>query len=155
MKRIIFAVATLFCLTTAYAATTANPFPPPGTWYRAGPVSLGAGLYFLHITTALTAKAGGTQQAAESPAVTEVNEFTTVASANDSLTLGCNAAGQSRFIENAAASNAMKIFAVTPGTVNGIATATGYSLAAGKSALCVATAATTTAKACNWMCVGP
>lgn len=136
-------------------ATTAVPFPPPGTWYRPGGVSLGSGLYFLHITTGLTATAGGAQGTTQTPTVTEVNEFTTVTSSGDSLTLTCDAAGKTRFIENAAATNAMKIFSVTPGTINGISTGTGYSLAAGKAALCVATAKTTTANVCNWACVGP
>jgi hypothetical protein len=153
-KYIVLGVCASLAVLSAIALAAGGP-PVPGTWYRSGPVSLGAGLYFTHITAALTAKAGGGQQTTESPTVTEVNQFTTVASANDSLTLSCNAAGQTRFITNAAASNAMKIFALTPGKINGIATATGYSLAAGKSALCIADVATSTTNACDWGCVGP
>ncbi len=159
MKRLLlvpfFAIASLITVYAYATATTANSFPPPDTWYRAGSVSLGKGLYFLNITTGLTAHAGGSQQTTETPALTEVNEVTTSASSNDSLTLSCKAAGQTRFLENAASSNAVKAYALTPGTINGIATATGYSIAAGKAALCLATATTTTANACNWLCVGP
>ena len=159
MKRLRFGLLGLLALFVSVggygAASVANPFPPPATWYRASSVSLGAGLYFLHISTGLTAHAGGSQQTTETPALTEVNEVVTSASSNDSITMSCKAAGQTRFVENAAASNAIKIYALTPGTVNGIATATGYAVAAGKSAFCIATALTTTANACNWACVGP
>lgn len=157
MKRLLFSLLLISAVSgIAYAtASVANPAPVPGSWYRSGPVTLGAGLYLVHISTGLTAHAGGSQQTTETPALTEVNEVTTSASSNDSLTMSCKAAGQTRFIENAAATNAIKVYALTPGTVNGIATATGYSVAAGKSALCIATALTATANACNWACVGP
>jgi hypothetical protein len=153
MKR--FWIVSLLLISGVAFATTQTGSPVPGTWFRSGPVTLGAGLYLTHISTALTALAGGAQASTESPTVTEVNQFSTVASGNDSLTLGCDAAGKTRVIGNSAASNAMKIFAITPGTVNGIATATGYSLAAGKAALCVAVVKTSTANACNWICAGP
>lgn len=156
MKRLLLALLLILPVSAGvYAASTANPFPVAGTWYRAGPVTFGAGVYLVHITTGLTAKAGGGQQTSESPTLTEVDEVTTVASGNDSVTMACKAAGQTRFITNAAASNSLKLYAISPGTINGIATATGYTLAVGKATSCVATALTTTASACNWLCVGP
>jgi hypothetical protein len=157
MKRIVLPVAilTLFIAVGVRATTTSVGAPVSGTWYRSGSITLGQGLFLTQLSTALTATAGGGQKTTAQPAVTEVNQFSTVASSNDSLTLSCQAAGQTIVISNAASSNAMKIFALTPGKVNGIATATGYSLAAGKSALCVAVLATATTNACDWGCVGP
>jgi hypothetical protein len=156
MKRLLLALLLILPVSAGVcAASTANSFPVPGTWYRSGGVTFGGGVYLVHITTALTAKASGGQQTTETPTVTEVNEFTTVANANDSLTMSCKAAGQTKYIENAASANSMQIFSVTPGTINGIATGTGYALAHGKAAVCIATALTTTAGVCNWMCVGP
>lgn len=137
----------------AFAA--AGP-PVPNSWYRAGNVSLGQLLYFTNISSSLTAVAGGAQGASALPAgQAEVTRIGTVASSNDSTTLSCTADGQTQFIQNAAASNATKVFAISPGKINGIATNTGYSLAAGKAALCLAVATTATANACDWLCVGP
>lgn len=154
MKRFGLIIGFLAVAGVAFA-TTQTGAPVSGSWFRAGDVTLGKTLYLTHISTALTALAGGAQASSESPTVTEVNQFSTVASSGDSLTLGCTAAGQTRIVGNSAASNAMKIFAKSPGTVNGIATATGYSLAAAKAAVCVSVATTSTANACNWICAGP
>ena len=153
-KRFAVALGFFAALVISVVALADNGPPVPGTWYRSGPVTFGAGFYLTHISAALTAFAGGGQQTTATT-VTEVNQFTTVASANDSVTLSCTAPGQTRLIANSAASNALKIYALTPGKVNGIATATGYSLAAGKGALCFAVATTATANACDWGCVGP
>lgn len=147
MRKIIFGL--IIGLGIVGIAEAVGP-PAPGTWYRAGAVSLGAGLHFTDISSALTALVGGAQSASATT-TSEVNYYNTVGSANDSATLAAPVApyGRTRFIVNAAASNAMKIFAVSPATINGIATATGYSLAAGKSALCIELSAT------QWGCVGP
>lgn len=124
--------------------------PTPGTWFRAGPVSFGSGFHLTDITNTITALAGGAQSATATN-LTIVDDVTTVASSNDSITLPAPLApyGRQIFISNSAASNALKLFVVTPGTVNGIATATGYSLAAGKAAHCISVSST------NWQCAGP
>lgn len=149
MRKIILGV--LFGLSVTAGVAFAVGAPAPGTWYRQGSVTLGAGLHFTDIANALTALAGGAQAATATSTLAEVSEFTTVASGNDSATLPTPVSpyGRTRFIFNSASTNAMKIFAVTPTTVNGITTATGYALAAGKGALCVELSAT------NWGCVGP
>jgi hypothetical protein len=60
---------------------------------------------------------------------------TTVATAADSVQLPPAYGGQEITVANAAASNAMQIFAAvgTSDTINGVAAATGISLAAGKT----------------------
>lgn len=135
--------------TITYSAFANGP-PYPGTWFRSGSVTFGEYLHFTDITNTITALAGGAQSATATT-LTAVNEVTVVASSNDSITLGTPVApfGRIRIITNSAASNALKIFGVTPVTINGISTATGYVLSAGKSALCISVSAT------NYACVGP
>lgn len=152
-KKLVLLLSFLFALSVGIAFAASGP-PVPGSWYREGPVTLGSALYFTDITAGITAFAGGGQQSTATT-LTEVNQVTTVASANDSLTMSCAAAGRTRFITNAASANALKIYALSPGKINGVATGTGYTLAAGKSALCVAEVLTSTASACDWGCIGP
>ncbi len=147
-NKILITVAAL-SVAIGVSAIAGGP-PAPGTWYRSGSITLGQGLHFTDILAAQTALAGGAQ-ATTATTLSQVTEYTTVTSNNDSVTLPAPVApyGRTRFISNSAASNAIKIFVITPGTVNGITTATGYSLAAGKTALCIELTAT------NWGCVGP
>lgn len=144
-------IAAAFCsLVLGVAAIAAGP-PTPGSWYRAGLVSFGSGVHFTDITTSITALAGGGQSATATSGLSLVNQVTTVASANDSITLPAPVApyGRNRFIGNSASTNALKIYVVTPGTINGLATATGYTLAAGKATRCIDVSAT------DVLCAGP
>lgn len=100
---------------------------------------------YTSIATGLTAHAGGTQGAALA-LTAMVNEVTTVGTAADSVALPVPVPGQTMVVSNSAAANSMQIFAVSPATINGVATGTGVALAAAKSAYCIAI---TTAK---WIC---
>lgn len=84
-------------------------------------------------TTGITAKAGGGQAAGT--VLTAANNFISVcATAADSVVLPSDApVGAPVYVRNGGAASA-QVFAVTPGTVNGVATGTGVSLAAGASA---------------------
>jgi len=81
--------------------------------------------------TAITAKAGGTQSGT---LLTKQNNFITVcATAGDSVVLPSAApVGSPVYVRNDGAKDA-QVYAVTPGTINGVATGTGVSLAAGAS----------------------
>jgi hypothetical protein len=84
------------------------------------------------VATGVTAKAGGTQ---DGTLLTAANNFISVcATAADSVVLPASApVGAAVFVRNDGAKNA-QVFAVTPGTINGAATATGVSLTAASSA---------------------
>ena len=86
-------------------------------------------------TAAITATAGGGRANAV-PLVNMVNQVTTVATAADSVALPPAYGGQTIVVVNAAATNAAQVFAAvgTSDTINGVAAATGVSLAAGKAA---------------------
>lgn len=87
-------------------------------------------------TTGLVAKAGGGRTGA--PVLNlGSNEIITVASASDSVVLPSAVPGSVVFVVNAAAVNAMQVFAAGSDTINGTAGATGVSQAAGKSAIYV------------------
>ena len=82
--------------------------------------------------TGITAKAGGGQSGT---VLTAANNFISVcATAADSVVLPSGApVGAPVYVRNDGAKDA-QVFAVTPGTINGVATGTGVSLAAAGSA---------------------
>lgn len=82
--------------------------------------------------TAITAKAGGGQ---DGTLLTAANNFISVcATASDSVVLPAAAPiGAPVFVRNDGSKNA-QVFAVSPGTINGVATATGVTLTAATSA---------------------
>jgi hypothetical protein len=149
LKTKVIIAALVGSFAVAFAAFADGP-PFPATWYRAGSVTFGKFIHLTDIKNTITALAGGAQSATATT-LQAVNEVTVVASSNDSITLPTPVSpfGINFFITNSAASNALKIFGVTPVTINGIGTATGYSLAAGKAAHCISVSAT------NYACVGP
>lgn len=83
--------------------------------------------------TGITAKAGGTQNGT---VLTAANNYISVcATAADSVVLPAEApVGAQVFIRNDGA-QAARVYAVTPGTINGVATGTGVTLAAAASAV--------------------
>lgn len=98
---------------------------------------------FATAETGLTAHSGGTQAAALALSATKfIHQVTTVAAGADSVALPAPALGTCHLVVNEAASNSMQVFAVTPATVNGKATATGIAVAAGKGELCCAASST-------------
>jgi hypothetical protein len=97
-------------------------------------------------TTGITAFAGGGQSSATA-LTTVVNEVVTVGTAADSVKLPApSKVGQMVIVINAHASNAIQVFGSGTDTINGVATATGVSQAAGKTALYVAATTGTAAK---------
>ena len=82
----------------------------------------------------LTATAGGTQAAALA-LTSSLNRVTVVATAADSVRLPAMVAGQMVVVINSHASNSMQVFGAGTATINGVATATGVALAAGKVGL--------------------
>lgn len=113
--------------------------PATGKWYSDG---LGTGysgsLQTSSFRDAITAHAGGTQAGAVSLAATimsnTINRITVVASAADSIALPVSAPGLQVTCINASASNAMQVFGQSPDTINAVATATGVSVPATKTA---------------------
>ncbi len=95
------------------------------------------------IQTPITANAGGTQAAAFALSATaSVHEVTIVGSAADSVKLPpATGSGNVHWVKNSAAANALQLFGAGTDTIDGIATATGVVVAAGKSRMCVDTAA--------------
>jgi len=94
------------------------------------------------LTTAdgLTATPSGTQTT--SLLLTAViSRVSTVATAADGVRLPPSVAGMQLTVVNGAASNAMQVFGTNPDTINDVATATGVSQAAGKSAIYTCTVA--------------
>ncbi len=89
----------------------------------------------------LTAHAGGGQANALALSAA-MNRVTTVATAADSVALPASVAGMEVYVRNDGA-NAMQVFGTGTDTVNGVAAATGVSLAAAASATyrCVTTGA--------------
>ena len=110
----------------------------PVTQYSPGPglqdMSLMCGGGGYTFANTLTATAGGGRPNAL-PLTAAMNRVTTVATAADSVALPAAVGGQQLLIVNAAASNAMQVFAAvgTSDTINGVAAATGISVAAGKA----------------------
>lgn len=90
-------------------------------------------------TDSIAAYAGGGQTNATA-LTSDINRVTTVAAAADSVKLPTSVAGMTVFIINSGA-NSMQVFGAGTDTINGIATATGVSQAAGKVATYVCAAA--------------
>jgi len=84
--------------------------------------------------SAITAFAGGGQTSA-TQLNNCVNEVVTVASAADSVKLPRSYPGAEVVVINAHAANAIQVFGTSPDTINGVATGTGVSQAATKSAV--------------------
>ncbi|MDE2022400.1 MAG: hypothetical protein KGI71_05830, partial [Patescibacteria group bacterium] len=91
------------------------------------------------ITDAITALAGGGQTGATA-LTTEINRVTTVATSGDSVSLPASVAGTQVWVINSGA-NPMQVFGAGTDTINGIATATGISQAAGATAVYTCNAA--------------
>lgn len=112
-----------------------------GTWIALGLGSGYAGNFpTTSYTDAITAHAGGGRASAVA-ITTELSRVTTVGTAADSVVLPAAVAGMQLTIINAAASNAMQVFASGSDTIDGTAGATGYSQAAGKTVTYFTTAA--------------
>lgn len=89
--------------------------------------------YGVPAATGITARAGGGQASAAALAAA-INRVTTVATAADSVALPASAAGAWCVIINSGA-NALQLFGSGADTINGVAAATGVSVAAGKTYL--------------------
>lgn len=96
------------------------------------------GLNLTNLTTGITAHAGGGQADATQLSAL-VNVVDTVATAADSVKLPApTVVGQVVIVSNTAAA-AAQVFGSGTDTINGVATATGVSLAAGKTGIYIAT----------------
>jgi len=82
----------------------------------------------------LTATPSGTQSTSLL-LTAQINRVSTVASAADGVKLPPSVAGAQITVINDAATNAMQVFGTAPDTINDVATATGVSQAAQKSAI--------------------
>jgi hypothetical protein len=84
------------------------------------------------VNAGLTATAGGTQAASQVPTAA-INQFTTVATAADGMTLPVAVKGMTITVINDGA-NAMQVFGspTTSDTIDGVATATGVAVTAAK-----------------------
>ena len=91
----------------------------------------------------ITAAAGGTQAGALALSASKtIHNVTTVASAADSVKLPlATGSGLMHWVKNSAAANSMQLFGAGTDTIDGVATATGVAVAAGKSRICVDIAA--------------
>lgn len=87
----------------------------------------------LPVGAAVSARAGGGQASATRMA-SAINNVTVVATTADSVVLDTMAPGQMAVVVNATA-NSTQVFGTSPATINGVATATGVPLAAGKVGL--------------------
>jgi hypothetical protein len=95
------------------------------------PTTIFGGITGTSVTDAITAHAGG-GQASATALTTGLNRVTVVATAADSVRLPASAAGLEVWIVNDTA-NAMQVFGASTDTINNVATATGVSVAAGKT----------------------
>jgi hypothetical protein len=123
--------------TTIYACATA------GAWYSNGTAEGYAnGLLTMSYSDGIVARAGGGQAGAV-PLTAMINRVTTVATAADSVSLPTAVPGLTVTVINAAAANAMQVFAAlgSSDTIDGVAGATGYAQAAGKTVEYLSTAA--------------
>lgn len=95
------------------------------------------------IEDAITAHAGGTQAAALALSATKsVHNVTVVGSAADSVKLpAATGSGDIHWVKNSAAANSLQLYGAGTDTIDAVATATGVAVAAGKSRICVDTAA--------------
>ena len=96
------------------------------------------GLNLTNLTTGITAYAGGGQTDA-TPLTALVNVLGTVGTAADSVKLPApTKVGQVVYISNTTATSAT-VYGAGTDTINGVATATGVALAAGKTGMYIAT----------------
>jgi hypothetical protein len=93
----------------------------------------GPGLFTGTVQNGLTAHAGGGQASALALTATYCR-VTTVATAADSVKLIPAVIGAQQTVRNDAATNSMQLFGSGTDTINGVATATGVAVAAGKQA---------------------
>lgn len=116
-----------------------------GTLAVAGASTLSAGVALAGIETGLTAHSGGGQGSALALSATKtVHNVTTVAAGNDSVALpAATGSGAVHVVMNSAAANSCQVYGAGTDTINGVATATGVALAAGKAGLYVDYAAGT------------
>lgn len=91
----------------------------------------------------ITAFAGGGQASATALSATKsVHNITTVASGNDSVKLpAATGSGNVHWVKNSAAANSAQLFGAATETIDGVASATGVAVAAGKSRIVVDIAA--------------
>lgn len=87
------------------------------------------------IETGLTAHAGGGQASAQAlSASASFHEVTTVGSGNDSVKLpAATGSGNIHIIKNSAAANSLQVFGQSTETIDGVTSATGVAIAAGKA----------------------
>lgn len=90
----------------------------------------------------ITAHAGGTQAAAY-VLTKSISRVTVVGTAADSVRLKAMLPGEFCVVINSDASDSLQVFGAGTATINGVATATGVALAAGKVGLYFAVTATT------------
>jgi hypothetical protein len=95
------------------------------------------------VETGLTAHSGGTQAAALALSSTvSVHEVTTVGAGNDSVKLPlATGSGNFHVVKNSAAANSMQLFGSGTDTIDGVTSATGVAVAAGKGRLLCDTSA--------------
>jgi hypothetical protein len=100
----------------------------------------GSGLFKLSgIENTITAHAGGTQAAAFALSTTKsIHNVTIVGTAADSVILpAATGSGVVHWVKNSAAANSLQLFAASTETIDGVASATGVAVAAGKSRICL------------------
>lgn len=104
-----------------------------------GHVAMASGLIGLSVENTLTAAAGGTQAGALALSATKaVHNVTVVATAADSVKLpAATGSGKMHWIKNSDAADSLQLFAAATETIDGVASATGVAIAAGKSRLVV------------------
>jgi hypothetical protein len=95
------------------------------------------------VETGLTAHAGGTQAAALALSTSKsAHEITTVGTAADSVKLpAATGSGAIHWVKNSAAANSLQLFGSGTDTIDGVATGTGVTIAAGKGRVCIDIAA--------------
>lgn len=95
------------------------------------------------IETGLTAHAGGGQGSALALSASKsFHEVTTVGTAADSVALpAATGSGNLHWVKNSAAANSLQVFGQATETIDGVASATGVAVAAGKSRLFLDSAA--------------
>jgi len=105
--------------------------------------TLVVGLHATTVETGLTAHSGGTQAAALALSTTKsMHNITTAAAGNDSVKLpAATGSGIIHWVKNSAAANSIQLFGSGTDTIDGVATATGVAVAAGKSRICIDIAA--------------
>jgi len=102
-------------------------------------LSAGTSFALAGIETSLTAHVGGGQGSALALSATKmIHNVTTVGSANDSVILpAATGSGKIHLIKNSAAANSLQLYAASTETIDGVTSATGVAIAAGKSRLVV------------------